>query len=339
MVTIYTRFSRFLRTLPGIVGTLTALGLVLCAGCGTMKTSNTSRTATEQLLLTNSVDKTMNQLDLTALAGRKVYFDHEYIADSQDSKYLLSSLRQRIMVSGAILQEKKGDAEYIIEVRVGAFGTDQSDMIVGVSETTAPTSTSLNGSLTIPEFSIIKRIDQKAVLKMHLFVVHRGSGRIVWQSGELLEKSDSRSLWAFGTGPFQWGDIHDGTHFNGDSLQMPQLISGDDEGEGRTSPESDLPNVSEQTFYIGRHVELPPAGPTISEKNEAGTAKTAPPVTATPKKEKTVPEDATSETESTEVAKSANVAGTDSGNEDGVPRGGPPAHSGLPPVVPQRPAW
>lgn len=230
-----------------VVGILLVLPLT---GCGTTKTSNTTRTATEQLLLTNSVDRTMNQLDLTALAGRKVFFDKEYIANSTDEKYLLSSLRQRIMSSGAILQESKADAEYILEVRIGAFGTDQNDLLVGISETSTPTA--LTGGVTIPEVSIIKRVDQKAVLKMHLFVIHRESGKIVWQSGELLQRSAAKSMWVLGAGPIQSGDIYSETNFNGEELKMPMLQDSD----GQTRQE--IPSVEEEAFYVEEATETNP---------------------------------------------------------------------------------
>ncbi len=232
---------------------VTVIGILLVlplTGCGTAKTSNTSRTATEQLLLTNSVDKTMNQLDLTALAGRKVFFDKEYIADSTDGKYLLSSLRQRIMSSGAILQENKEDAEYILEVRIGAFGTDQNDLLVGISETSTPTA--LTGGVTIPEISLMKRVDQKAVLKMHLFVIHRESGKIVWQSGELLQRSTAKSMWVLGAGPIQSGDIYSETNFNGEEFKMPLLHDADSQSR------QEIPSMEEEAFYVEEGTETNP---------------------------------------------------------------------------------
>ena len=59
-----------------------ALALVLgvTAGCGTTRVTNTQRTATEQLLISNAVDQSVSQLDFRVLAGKPVFFDAQYLA-------------------------------------------------------------------------------------------------------------------------------------------------------------------------------------------------------------------------------------------------------------------
>ena len=46
-----------------------ALTLATAGGCGTVKTSGTTRTATEQLLLTNAWDSAVQKVDFRPLAG------------------------------------------------------------------------------------------------------------------------------------------------------------------------------------------------------------------------------------------------------------------------------
>ena len=281
----------------------------------------------------------MNQLDLTALAGRKVFFEKEYIADSQDGKYLLSSLRQRIMASGAILQENKEEAEYIVEVRVGAFGTDQSDLLVGVSESNVPTS--LTSSVTIPEISLFKQTDQKGVLKMVLFVIHRETGRIVWQSGELMEESNSKSLWAFGAGPFQWGDIHDGTQFVGERLRMPEL--GDSDG---TTTVHELPNIGDQAFYVNESSEVNPLIRAARESKSTDTPSTDTPSTSASTENSNAATDAANTVGTTETAKTAGTAeATETAKTAGTAKAtntqatSVPPRSSPPPKIPITPAW
>src|SRR5205823_12442541 len=77
------------------------------AGCGTTRVSDTQRTATEQLLVSNAVDQAVSQLDFRILAGKPVYFDPQYLAGSIDRGYVVSSLRQHLLASGCILQEEQ----------------------------------------------------------------------------------------------------------------------------------------------------------------------------------------------------------------------------------------
>jgi hypothetical protein len=51
---------------------------VLLPGCGTA----VQRQGTEQLLLSDSIDRAIDQLDLSGLANRKVYLDTDYMNQS-----------------------------------------------------------------------------------------------------------------------------------------------------------------------------------------------------------------------------------------------------------------
>jgi hypothetical protein len=60
---------------------LAALGAV---GCGTTRVTDTQRTATEQLLVSNAIDQAVSQLDFRILAGKPIYFDAQYLTSSVD---------------------------------------------------------------------------------------------------------------------------------------------------------------------------------------------------------------------------------------------------------------
>jgi hypothetical protein len=49
---------------------------VLCAGCGTTRRTDTSRTATEQLLLADAIDRSVSRIDFGLLAGREIPCQH-----------------------------------------------------------------------------------------------------------------------------------------------------------------------------------------------------------------------------------------------------------------------
>jgi hypothetical protein len=194
------------------------------AGCGTTKWTDTTRTATEQLLLTDSIDRAVSRLDFRALAGKKVFIDETPVKAVTDSAYLLSAIRQHLLASGGILKEKRDDADYIVEVRAGAIGTDRHDVLFGIPATQLPTMTMLVGAPSqIPEVPFVKKTDQRGVAKISLFAYNRRTGRPVWQSGAIPQDSRTKATWFFGAGPFQRGSIHEGMTFAGDRLHIPLI--------------------------------------------------------------------------------------------------------------------
>ena len=206
--------------------TIIILGLGACVGCGTSRWSDSSRTATEQLLISGAIDRSVSDFDFRALAGKKVYFDTTYIKTTIDADYIASSLRQHALASGCIVKMKVEEADYICEVRAGTIGTDRHDVLFGIPATSLPTSVS--GSTTsIPEVPLVKKTDQRAVAKLAIFAYNRYTGRPIWQSGTRPFELKTKDVWVFGTGPFQKGDIHKNVQFAGDKLSIPVLDPGE----------------------------------------------------------------------------------------------------------------
>jgi hypothetical protein len=202
----------------------------LAAGCGTTRWSDTSRTATEQLLLSDAIDRAVSNFDLRALAGKEIYFDTSYLKSSGDVDYLIGSLRQHALASGCILREKAEEADYVVEIRNGSLGTDRHDLLFGVPATTIPASTFTAGvSAQIPELPLMKRTEQRAVAKIALFAYNRETGRPVWQSGTVPVESAARAFWVLGAGPFHHGHIYQGTDFAGEKMRLPLVAKNEKE--------------------------------------------------------------------------------------------------------------
>jgi hypothetical protein len=193
-------------------------------GCGTTRWSDTSRTATEQLLITDAMDRAISRVDLRAVAGKEVFLDSSPLGKTVDSDYLVSSLRQHMLASGCILKEKREEAEYVIELRAGAVGTDRRDMLVGVPATRVPDVVPVPGvPSNIPEIGLIKKTEQRAVAKIAMFAYNRKTGRPVWQSGIIPVESRAKDTWVLGAGPFQKGSIYKDTQFAGDRIEIPLI--------------------------------------------------------------------------------------------------------------------
>ena len=85
--------------------------ILLLAGCGTTRQTETPRTATEMLLISNAVDETVGQFDLSYLVGKDVFFDTTYLDTTVDKGYVISSIRQHMMASGVKLVENFSSGE------------------------------------------------------------------------------------------------------------------------------------------------------------------------------------------------------------------------------------
>lgn len=230
--------------------TLVVLCLVWCVttlGCGTTKWSDTPRTATEQLLISDAVDRAVSDIDFSALSGRAVFFDSTYLKGSVDENYVVSSLRQHLLASGSLLMETRELADYVIEARSGAIGTDRSDLLFGVPSVNVPTVPGMPMAMpsSIPEIPLAKTTNQKAVAKLAVFAYNRKTGRPVLQSGIDPAISMARNSWLFGAGPFRRGTIYDHHHELNNGVDIP-IIGGRERSEEYSS--ETLPVTAQAVF-------------------------------------------------------------------------------------------
>jgi Family of unknown function (DUF6655) len=222
------------------------LVLTSLVGCGSSRWTDTQRTATEQLLISDAMDRAVSQVDFCALAGKQVFLDSKPLASSVDSGYLISTLRQHMLASGCLLKDVRAEAEYIVEARSGGIGTDKHQMTLGIPAISVP-STPLSTSPvpSIPEIPFIKKTEQQAVTKLALFAYNAKTGRPIWQSGSTPITSNAKDIWVAGAGPFQQGTIYEGTRLAGEkiSLKLDPL--------NRNNTEEDLPiaDVTEKAFF------------------------------------------------------------------------------------------
>lgn len=184
--------------------------VLLCAGCGQTRTSDTSRTATEQLLISDAIDRAVSDVDFSTLRGERVYFDTQYLSGVVDRDYLESSLRQHMVASEVRLADRKEEASLVLEARAGALGTGRQEVLYGVPSVNMPSVGPLASAGSIPEIPIAKRTVQQGVAKIACFAYERDSGRRIWQSGMSRVAADSKDLWLLGAGPFQGGSIYRG---------------------------------------------------------------------------------------------------------------------------------
>ena len=230
---------------------------LLLAGCGTTKMTDTPRAATEMLLTSQAVDYAVAKLDFTSLAGQPVFLDTTPLdAGVVDKGYLISTVRQQMLAHGALLQEEKWRAVYVVELRAGALGTDRHSFMVGTPAVSLP-SVVPGIPTSIPEIAFIKKSDQRGIAKISVFAYNRITGRAVWQSGNSRASSQIKDTWVFGAGPYTRGTIVEGSELAGEPLPD---IAHPAELFGLKSDKSASPVVpasAEEQYYPGRG-EPPP---------------------------------------------------------------------------------
>ena len=252
-----TIFNHFQRTCLGLwVMALCSIALV---GCG----STTTRTATEQLLMSDAVDQAISQIDFQSLRGQKVFLDTLYLHSVKgvgfvNSEYIISSLRQQLTAASCLIQDTRESADIIVEPRVGALGTDGHEVVYGIPQASSLTSAASmfsNSPLpALPELSFGKSNAQSGIAKVIVFAYDRESRTPIWQSGIAKAESTSSNTWYLGAGPFQKGTIYEGMRFAGQKLPP--------------APNLDAMTADNLLYNRDKNKPQPPAPPTIEYGNE-----------------------------------------------------------------------
>lgn len=176
------------------------LTLVATVGCTSSRTTNTARTAREQMLVSTAVDQALSKVDFTAFHGARVFVDDKYL-DCVDKGYVVGSIRHRMMTNGARVVGKADDADVVLELRSGAIGTDTADAFLGTPEIVLP------GMLTLPEVRLVSRNNQSATAKLGIVAYDARTQQLLGEGGVSSSMSRDNNWYVLGIGPYQNGEL------------------------------------------------------------------------------------------------------------------------------------
>lgn len=179
-----------------------ALSGLLVSGCSTSRTSNTSRTGNEQLLISNAIDQSLDQVDFRPLAGKSVYLEEKYL-ECTDKNYLVSSIRHRALHAGANLVAKAEDADLVMEIRSGGVGTDSTETYVGIPGLAVPGPF----PISLPEIRVWTRTQQTGIAKIGIASYDPKTNGQYGQGGVAMARSDNNNWFLMGAGPYQTGSL------------------------------------------------------------------------------------------------------------------------------------
>jgi hypothetical protein len=167
------------RALPVLLATLLLLGAI---GCASTSRVSSPRTAWEQILSTEAIDRAMAQLEWPELPGRTVFValgaPDEGATSPSDREYLQRNIQVALADHGALIVTELDEAELILTVLVGAMGLDIGQRFFGVKGTAGGFI-----PITIPELAFFKRVRREGFAKTEIALVDHKNGAVIHRSG------------------------------------------------------------------------------------------------------------------------------------------------------------
>jgi len=180
---------------------LSCIAFTPLVGCASSRTSDTARTATEQVLLSNAIDRSLNNVSFDQLSGRKVFIDDKYL-DSVDKGYVMGSLRHKTLAAGGQLAKDADSADLVIEPRSGGIGTDSEDSFIGIPKMSLP-----GTALSLPDVKFISRTTQLGTAKIGLVAYDPKTGTSFGLGGQSTAVTQHDDKYVLGMGPFRSGAV------------------------------------------------------------------------------------------------------------------------------------
>ncbi len=155
--------------------------LLLLPGCSSSREiTNSPRHAIEQLLLSQSMERTFDDFSLPTLKGAAIVIEVE--GTSPDLAIAKALLREELGRQGAHVRDQREQAQYVVKLTVHSIGTEQATTLVGMPAT--------SGGLlpiSLPELALYKVTRQKGYARYSLGVFDLGTGKMVlampWRAG------------------------------------------------------------------------------------------------------------------------------------------------------------
>lgn len=195
--------------LPGTLLLLLTLSLMM-GGCASIRVTDPPRTATEQFLMSQAIDQSIDALGLTALRDRSVYLDSEYLysgTPSTERLYVLGELRAKLLAQGVRLTENRDTAQVVLEVRSAGIGIDKVDFLIGIPAIYLPGAVGGVAPAATPELAIVKNVRQMGYASVAIVAYWADTGEWIVSSGPFIGKTFRSDWWFFGYGPRTVGNI------------------------------------------------------------------------------------------------------------------------------------
>jgi len=156
--------------------------LYLLSACApSRELSKTARTATEQLLVSQAMERSVSGVTVPLPDGSSVAVETAGLKDT-DTAYTRELVAGRLGLLGLRVHKKEEEANYLVRVIVQTLGTDQENSFFGI-----PPVTSVLLPFALPELATYKYEHQQAVVRLRLEIFERATRRFItstrWYDG------------------------------------------------------------------------------------------------------------------------------------------------------------
>jgi hypothetical protein len=154
------------------------LAMLALGACTTVRESNPQRTATEQLLISTAVDRAIAKVNLKIPPGTKVFVAAEQLQSSDDGKYAVGEMKDRLLRNGALLVDERFKAEAVVEIRAGALSIDEKQVLVGIGAFEAPVPLA-GQAAKIPQIALYQSRVRQGFAKIAAFGYSTSDGKLI----------------------------------------------------------------------------------------------------------------------------------------------------------------
>lgn len=160
-----------------ITGTIICASLTM-AGCTTVRETQPTQTAREQLMLSTAADLASAQIKPNVPKGNAIYVDTSEFTDDSEyrTQYAVAQIQAQLLADGYKLVGSADKANTIAEVSNGALSIDQSDTMFGIPSIPIPIP--LTGTVTTPELAFYKKARRTGVAKFGVAFYNARTGDV-----------------------------------------------------------------------------------------------------------------------------------------------------------------
>lgn len=144
--------------------------------CTTRRQTNSERTATQQILMSEAIDRALAQLPWPSLKGQRILVQaFTTTATKLDGQYLKGATEALLNAHGAQIVKDVARADYVVTVLGAAIGTDQTESLLGTPRIETVFA-------TLPELALYKAEIQQGLAKISIAVQHAHGGSYTFRS-------------------------------------------------------------------------------------------------------------------------------------------------------------
>ena len=149
-------------------------------GCTTIRETDATPTASQELLVTTAADRAVDRLDLQIPSGTRVFLDTADF-EGTNGKYVAGAVKDRLLRQGCLLMSDKAQADTIVEIRAGALSSNEDETLIGMPPIGLPVP--IAGAVSLPEIALYKSERRQGLAKIAATAYDAKTGGLVQSTG------------------------------------------------------------------------------------------------------------------------------------------------------------